>query len=72
MIVKLTLEDAVEAGALIAITKPHGPSMGDRCCLALGRRLALPVVHAERRRQRLPDGIGVERVLVRGRRARTR
>jgi PIN domain nuclease of toxin-antitoxin system len=64
-VAELTFEDAVEAGALIALTKPHGLSAGDRCCLALGRRLGVPVVHAEQRWQALAREVGVELVLVR-------
>ena len=52
-VIHLTLGDAEEAAAMIALTKPHGLSAGDRCRLALGRRLGLPVVHAEQRRQGL-------------------
>lgn len=61
----LTLADAITAGGLIAITKPIGLSAGDRCCLALGRRLGVPVVHAEQRWQALAGDMGVEMVLVR-------
>lgn len=59
------MADAEEAAAMIALTKPHGPSAGDRCCLALGRRLALLVMHAERRWQGLAEDLGLELVLVR-------
>ncbi len=61
----LTLEDAEEAAAMIALTKPLGLSAGDRCCLALGRRLGLPVVHAEQRWQGLAADLGLTPVLVR-------
>ena len=61
----LTMADAEEAAAMIALTKPHGLSAGDRCCLALGRRLGLPVVHAEQRWQGLVEELGLELVLVR-------
>ena len=64
-VVDLTMADAEEAAAMIALTKPHGLSAGDRCCLALGRRLALPVVHAEQRWQGLAEELGLELVLVR-------
>ena len=63
--IDLTVEDAEEAAAMIALTKPYGLSAGDRCCLALGRRLGLPVVHAEQRWQALADDLGIELVLVR-------
>lgn len=64
-VVDLTLADAIAAGGLIAITRPIGLSAGDRCCLALGRRLGVPVVHAERRWQPLAGAVGVEMVLIR-------
>ena len=64
-VAELTLPDAEEAAALIALAKPHGLSAGDRCCLALGRRLGLPVVHAEQRWQALAEGLGMDLVLVR-------
>ncbi len=41
-------EDAVPIAELRALTKPAGLSLGDRVCLALGLRLALPVVTADR------------------------
>ena len=63
--IDLTVEDAEEAAAMIALTKPYGLSAGDRCCLALGRRLGLPIVHAEQRWQALADDLGIELVLVR-------
>ena len=61
----LTLADAEEAAAMIAPSKPHGLSAENRCCLALGRRLGLPVVHAERRWQALAEGLGMDLVPVR-------
>jgi len=42
-------ELAFEAGALRGPTRPLGLSLGDRFCIALGRRLQLPVYTAERR-----------------------
>ncbi|MGO8954478.1 MAG: PIN domain-containing protein [Rhodomicrobium sp.] len=39
---------AERAGALRAKTKPFGLSLGDRACLALGERFALPVLTADR------------------------
>lgn len=40
--------DAVEAARLRTATKPIGASLGDRACLALARRLRLPVLTADR------------------------
>ena len=61
----LTLADAEAAAALIAPSEPHGPSAGDRGRLALGRRLGLPVVHAERRWQAPAEGLGMDLMPVR-------
>jgi ribonuclease VapC len=47
-IAPLTLEDAEAAAVLHASTRQLGLSLGDRCCLALGGRLALPVLTADR------------------------
>ena len=60
----LTLADA-EAAAMIAPSEPHGPSAGDRGRLALGRRLGLPAVHAERRWQAPAERLGMDLVPVR-------
>ncbi|WP_214366979.1 type II toxin-antitoxin system VapC family toxin [Pseudonocardia sp. H11422] len=43
----LTASDAVTAAKLWARTRSVGLSLGDRCCLALGARLALPTVTAD-------------------------
>lgn len=42
-----TSADAVEVGRLRPLTRAHGLSLGDRACLALARRLALPAVTAD-------------------------
>lgn len=61
----LTVEDALQAGAWVTFQKSANLSAGDRCCLALGKRLSLPVVHAEQIWQPLDRDLGVELVLVR-------
>ena len=43
-----TRDLAKDAGALVAQTKPHGLSLGDRACLALARREHLSVLTAAR------------------------
>ncbi len=40
-------EDSLEAARLRPITRPLGLSLGDRACLALARRLRLPVLTAD-------------------------
>ena len=64
-VVDLTLEDAVQAGALVPFQRSDDLSAGDRCCLALGKRLALPIVHAEQKWQPLVNQLGIELVLIR-------
>lgn len=44
----LTIDDALAIAELRPATKEHGLSLGDRACLALGLRLGLPVVTADR------------------------
>jgi PIN domain nuclease of toxin-antitoxin system len=44
----LTIDDALAIAELRAPTKEHGLSLGDRACLALGIRLELPVMTADR------------------------
>ncbi|WP_323133125.1 PIN domain-containing protein [Aurantimonas coralicida] len=44
----LDLDLAFRAGGMFAVTKPFGLSHGDRACLALGRKLAVPVVTADK------------------------
>lgn len=42
-----TAGDAIEAARLRPLTSGAGLSLGDRACLALGRRLSLPVLTAD-------------------------
>jgi PIN domain nuclease of toxin-antitoxin system len=44
----VTAEDAIEAARLRPVTKTKGLSLADRACLALGRRLSVPVLTADR------------------------
>jgi ribonuclease VapC len=44
----LTIADAITIARLRPDTRDHGLSLGDRACLALGLRLGLPVVTADR------------------------
>jgi PIN domain nuclease of toxin-antitoxin system len=44
----LDFDLAVRAGGMFALTKPFGLSHGDRACLALGQKLAVPVVTADK------------------------
>ena len=54
---------ALETGLLLQRTRSHGLSLGDCACLALGKRLKLPVLTADRIWAALD--LGVEVVLIR-------
>jgi len=47
-VVPLTAEDALAIAQLRPATRASGLSLGDRACLALGRRLGLPVLTTDR------------------------
>lgn len=55
--------DAYDAALLRRATQQRGLSLGDRACLALGKRLGLPVYTADRAWAELD--LGVEVVLIR-------
>lgn len=61
----LTEPLAIEAGAMIAVTRPIGLSQGDRACLALARSLGLPAVSADRPWSEVATGLDVTIELVR-------
>lgn len=54
-----------DAGMLRPLTIEGGLSLGDRYCLALARRLDLPVLTAERRWPEIADAAGVRVELIR-------
>ncbi len=56
---------AIVAGFLQQITRSAGLSLGDRFCLALGRKLALPVLTADRAWANIAGAVGVEVRLIR-------
>ena len=51
---------AVAAAALRQATRPHGLSLGDRCCLALAITRGVPVLTADRVWQLLPLDVAVQ------------
>lgn len=51
--------DAIEVALLRPVTRALGRSFGDRACLALGRRLGLPMLTAEHRWAELDLGIDI-------------
>ena len=63
-IVDVSKDDAVANGLLRAATRQAGLSLGDRSCLALAQRLALPVLTTDRAWGQLP-GLMVEVRLLR-------
>lgn len=58
-VVPFDAEDAERAGRLWSLTQPYGLSLGDRACLALGLRLATPVLTADRAWAPLEATLGI-------------
>lgn len=58
-------EMALDAGFLQKLTKTSGLSLGDRFCLAQGRRLSAPVVTADREWAKIADICEVTVELIR-------
>lgn len=54
-----------DAGMLRPLTLKGGLSLGDRYCLALARRLDVPVLTAERRWPQIAEAVGVRVELIR-------
>ena len=54
----VTAQDAITIAEMRPATKEHGLGLGDRICLALGRRLDLPVMTADRAWVELEEGPG--------------
>jgi ribonuclease VapC len=59
LILPFTEEDAVTAAQLWEHTRLYGLSFGDRACLALAKRLGVPVLTADRAWQKLKVGVTV-------------
>lgn len=57
--VSFTAEHARLAGDLVGRTRPHGLSLGDRACLALGLALKAPVYTADKSWKNLKVGIRI-------------
>ncbi len=53
-------EDALQAALLVKETAKAGLSLGDRACLALAKRLDLPVLTADRVWKNLRTGVKVQ------------
>lgn len=56
---------AIDAAVIHRLTSKAGLSLGDRFCIALARRLACPVLTADRPWLKIADTIGVEVRLIR-------
>lgn len=59
-LVDYTEELAVQTGALVAVTKPYGLSLGDRACLATAASEGIPVLTAERSWANLNLGVAIQ------------
>lgn len=59
-VLPMTEVEAVTAARLRGATKLFGLSLGDRCCLATGLRLGLPVLTADRAWSAIDIGIPVQ------------
>lgn len=64
-IVPADTEAALAVSELYVATRAAGLSLGDRFCLALGRRLDRPVLTADRAWGRIADAVGVRVELIR-------
>jgi PIN domain nuclease of toxin-antitoxin system len=53
-------QDAIASGTLRRATRGQGLSLGDRACLALARKLAIPAVSADRAWHGLDVGVELE------------
>src|SRR5271165_5623489 len=58
-------EMAIDVGLMRAQTDRAGLSLGDRFCLALGRRLRAPVLTADRQWALVADEVGVKVEMIR-------
>jgi PIN domain nuclease of toxin-antitoxin system len=58
----VTVADAAQVAELRRIDQGRLPGLGDCCCLALGRRLAVPVPTADRAWSKLDAGVEVLQV----------
>lgn len=59
-VMPLNRSDASEIARLRPLTRHLGLSLGDRACLALGLRLGLPVLTADRTWARLNLGVAIQ------------
>ena len=62
LVEQMTVADAAQVAELRRIDQGRLLSLGDRCCLALERRLAVPVLTADRAWSELDAGVEVRQV----------
>lgn len=58
-VLNLDLDLAFSAGAMFDLTRPYGLSHGDRACLALGQKLSVPVVTADKAWSKVATDLGL-------------
>ena len=63
-VMDLDLELALDGSEFLQATRSAGLSLGDRCCLALAKRLSRPALTADRAWTRLPK-LDVRVILIR-------
>jgi ribonuclease VapC len=61
-VLDLTFDDAVQIARLRTPTRPRGLSLGDRACLALGRRRSARVITADSEWKELAIGVEVRSI----------
>lgn len=65
VVVPFDAEQAIEAAELRQVTRTIGVSLGDRACLALGRRRGVPIFTGDRRMARVDPALGLDVRLIR-------
>lgn len=58
-------ELAYTTGMLLPLTRSAGPSLGDRACLALAKRLGIPAMTADRSWRDIAGAVGITIDLIR-------
>ncbi|AMJ61692.1 type II toxin-antitoxin system VapC family toxin [Bosea sp. PAMC 26642] len=64
-IIPVDIDLSYDAGMLRPLTLAGGLSLGDRCCLALARRMNRPALTGERRWPEIAEAAGVRVELIR-------
>ena len=55
----LDLDLAFRAGGMFKVTRSFGLSHGDRACLALGQKMAAPIITADKAWSKVADELGI-------------